>query len=62
MKRPTKLAALVILAVSAGFFGWESSAFTRGQLVARFEPVRGHHEVLALGLPVRCGLPITDPQ
>jgi len=52
-----RLAALLtvasaIVAVVAGFWGWELSAQMRGQVVARLDLARGHYEVLSYGLPV----------
>jgi hypothetical protein len=43
--------AFLITAPWAGIFGWQCSAFTRGRIVARCDLIRGHNEVLTLGLP-----------
>ena len=44
--------ALALASLVGGFWGWESSAGIRGQLLARLDVARGHYEILSFGLPV----------
>jgi hypothetical protein len=52
MTRFVRNVVLAIVVLFGGFWGWESSAGTRGQLLARFDIARGHYEILSYGLPV----------
>jgi len=44
-------AVLVLASPLAGVLGWELAAPIRGALVASFDVVHGHYEVLSLGFP-----------
>ncbi|MGA2601444.1 MAG: hypothetical protein ABSH09_31145 [Bryobacteraceae bacterium] len=46
-----KLAAVTVLAfLFAGFFGWDSTARTRGKIQAHLDVSRGHYAILIYGL------------
>jgi hypothetical protein len=52
MIRCVRNAVLAIAILLGGLWGWDSSAASRGQLLARFDLARGHYEILSYGLPV----------